>query len=143
MITPEVAMNMNVIDLEGIDLGRVNLSDYKTVKSSAVGTISEDVINAFADLGYTVDGSNVKDMITEYQLDHQVITSKDDAGAGTFGPKTRQSLATEHGKFSDIQDVQLKIIEENKKLLISEHSLWEQKTKLVETRISAIGSPKR
>jgi peptidoglycan hydrolase-like protein with peptidoglycan-binding domain len=143
LVTPENAMNMNPIDLEGIDLGRVDLSQYKSVKSSAVGTISEDVISAFEDLGYSVENGDVKAMIMQYQLDHEIIKNREEDGAWTFGPKTRASLASQHGKFQSIQDVELKIIDENKKLLISEHSLWEARTRIIENRISAIGSPKR
>jgi hypothetical protein len=143
IITPETAMGMNPIDLDGIDKGRVNLSQFKSVKSSAVWTISADVISAFADLGYSVENGDVKAMIIQYQLDHEVIKTRDEDWAWTFGPKTRTSLATQHGKFQSIQDVELKLIDENKKLLLSEHDLWEEKIRIVENRISAIGSPRR
>lgn len=113
------------------------------MKNSAVGTISEDVINAFADLGYNVKNGDVKAMITEYQLDHEIIASTKDPGTGTFGPKTRASLAAEHGVYSNLQDSELKIIEENKKLLLSERELWQEKTLIIEGKVSAIGSPKR
>ncbi len=142
-ITPEVAMTMNPIDLDGIDKWRVNLKDYKTVKNVAVGTISEDVINAFSDLGYTAEAGDIKSMITGYQMDHGIITTKNEIGAGSFGPKTRLSLAKEHGVFQKIQDAELKIIEENKKLLLSERDIWEQKTFIIEWRMSSIGSPKK
>lgn len=101
------------------------------------------MINAFADLGYNVKNGDVKAMIIEYQLDHEVITSPKDPGAGSFGPKTRASLAEAHGKYRTIQDAELRIIEENKKLLLSERALWEQKTEIIEDIITSIGSPKR
>ena len=142
-ITPETARTMNPIDLQGIDLGRVSLSDYPSVKSSAIGTISQDVISAFSDLGYVVEKGDTKSMLIQYQLDHNIIANRDETGAGNFGPKTRASLVNEHSKFQSIHDVELKLIEENKKLLLSEHTLWEERTREVEVKISTIGSPAR
>lgn len=121
----------------------MNLSNFPSVKSSGVGTISADVMSAFADLGYLPIEGNVKDMIIQYQLDHQIISKKTDDGAGNFGPKTRASLAEQHGKYRTIQDIELKIIEENKKVLLSERDLWEQRAQIIEGKVSAIGSPKR
>lgn len=143
IISSEQAREMNTIDLEWIDKWRVNLSEFPSVKSSAVWVISADVISAFADLGYTVSNTDVKSMIIAYQIDHDIIKTATDDGAWNFGPKTRASLAKEHGKLITIQDTELKIIEENKKLLISEHSLWEAKVRIVENRITAIGTPRR
>ena len=101
------------------------------------------MINAFADLGYNAENGDVKAMIIEYQLDHEVIASTKDSGAGTFGPKTRASRAAEHGKYRSLQDSELKIIEENKKVLLSERALWEQKSLIIEGKVGTIGSPKR
>lgn len=69
---------MNSIDLGGIDNGRVDLSQFKKVVSNAIGGISSDVIAAFADLGYTVVGNDVKSMIVSFQLDYGVIQSQND-----------------------------------------------------------------
>lgn len=96
------------------------------------------MISAFTDLGYSLENNDVKAMIIQYQLDHGIIKDKNEDGAGTFGPKTRASLVEQHGKFQTIQDAELKIIEENKKLLLSERDIWEQKTQLIENQISSI-----
>lgn len=134
--------NMNPIDLEGIDNGRVDLSQFKKVVSNAIGGISSDVIAAFADLGYVVENNDVKGMITEFQLDYGVIPSKEDAGAGIYGPKTRVALATAHAKFSNIQDEENAAIEAARKELLDERTAWEARYNQAQNSISAIGSPK-
>jgi 3D (Asp-Asp-Asp) domain-containing protein len=73
IITTEDTSNMNPMDIYGIDNGRVNLSLYPSVRSSANGGVSSDVLSAFADLGYIVENGDVKKMLTSFQLDHAII----------------------------------------------------------------------
>jgi hypothetical protein len=78
IMSKESVQNMNSIDLQGIDVGRVDLGQFKKVTSNAIGGISSDIIAAFADLGYAVTGNDVKSMIINFQLDYGVIQSKND-----------------------------------------------------------------
>lgn len=133
---------MNPIDLEGIDNGRVDISQYKKVVSNAIGGISSDVIAAFADLGYVVSGDDVKNMIITFQLDYGIVASRDEDGAGTYGPKTRAALATAHAKFENIQDEESAAIEVARKQLLDERTSWEERYNKAHNSISAIGSPK-
>ncbi|PIZ71060.1 hypothetical protein COY07_05665 [Candidatus Peregrinibacteria bacterium CG_4_10_14_0_2_um_filter_43_11] len=52
--------------------------------------IQEGFLEAGLSTGYF--GSQTQSALTEYQLKHQIITSKADAGAGRAGPKTREVL---------------------------------------------------
>ncbi len=135
--------SMNTIDLAGIDNGRVNLSDYKSVKSpSAAGGISEDVLSAFSDLGYTVENGNVSAMIRQFQLDHGIITSKDETGSGTYGPKTRAALAVAHNQYNLLHNADLEAVAKARKEMIDAHTEWEQKYNKTEAYITTIGSPR-
>jgi 3D (Asp-Asp-Asp) domain-containing protein len=76
------ASDLNRIDLRDIDTGRVNLADFPTPKKVARNVASSDIssesLAAFADLGYTPDGTSTTAMLREFQLDHGVISSKDE-----------------------------------------------------------------
>ena len=69
------------------------------------------MISAFADLGYNLVGTDTKSMILEFQLEQKIIDSKDDDGAGNYGPKTRAALASLHADFQKKRDIELKAIE--------------------------------
>lgn len=143
IMTSDSIQNMNSIDLDGIDNGRVDLSQFKKVVSNAIGWISSDVIAAFADLGYTVGSNNdVKSMIVAFQLDYGVIASKDDEWAGNYGPKTRAALASAHTKFQTIQDEESAAIEAARKQMLDERTAWEQRYSVAVSYIDMIGSPK-
>lgn len=60
-------------------------------------------------------------MITEFQLEQKVIASKDDEGAGVFGPKTRAMLATLTAR----RNTELMAAEQARNLLLTDHAAWE------------------
>ncbi len=133
---------MNSIDLQGIDVGRVDLGQFKKVTSNAIGGISSDIIAAFADLGYAVTGNDVKSMIINFQLDYGVIQSKNDEWAGNYGPRTRAALAVAHTKFQTIQYEESTAIEAARKQMLDEHTAWEQRYSVAVSYVAMIGSPR-
>lgn len=97
----------------------------------------------FADLGYTTDGRSVTAMITDYQLDHGIISSAKEDGAGTYGPRTRASLTTTHEQYIALRNAELQKIEAERALLISEKNEWENTYNAANQKISSLGSPKK
>lgn len=126
------------LNIEGILNGSVNLAQYpRPGGTTSIGGLSSDVISAFADLGYPVSGSDTKAMITEFQLEQKVIASKDDEGAGVYGPKTRATLATLLAK----RNAELSAAEQARNLLLTDHAAWEKQYKQAETTVTAFGQP--
>ncbi len=130
------------INLAGIDNGSVDLRQYPPVGSVSVGTMSADVISAFADLGYNFTGTDTKSMIIEFQLDQNIINSRDDESAWVYGPKTRSTLAILHTVYTTRRQIELDAIESAKRELLTDHDSWQQKYTKAENTVAAFGQPK-
>lgn len=44
-------------------------------------------------IGYNTQNTSTKEIITQFQLDHGIISHRNEDGAGTYGPKTTSKLA--------------------------------------------------
>ncbi len=143
IITTGDTSNMNPIDIYGIDNGRVNLSLYPSVRSSANGGVSSDVLSAFADLGYIVENGDVKKMLLAFQLDHGIISAKTDDGAGNYGPKTKAALKEAHDKFNAIQSDELKAIEKARQEMLDERTAWETRYKQAQNSVLSLSTIRR
>lgn len=133
---------MNPLDIYGIDNGRVNLALYPSVRSSANGGISSDVLSAFADLGYIVENGDTKKMIIAFQLDHGIIKSTTEDGAGTYGPKTKAELKLAHDQFNTIQKDELKAIEKARQEMLDERKAWDNKYRETQNSVQALSDIK-
>lgn len=132
----------DAINIAGILDGSVNLSQYpKPGGSTSIGWLSSDVISAFRDLGYSLSGNDTKAMITEFQIEHDIINSKSDDGAGNYGPKTRAALAKLHAEFQAKRDKELEEIKAARTLLLTDHDAWEKKYKQAESQVIEFGQP--
>lgn len=127
------------LNIEGILNGSVNLAAYPrpTVANTTIGGLSSDVIAAFADLGYSLSGNDTKAMITEFQLEQKVIASKDEEGAGVYGPRTRAMLAL----LTEKRNAELAAAEQARNLLLTDHDAWEKQYKQAETTVTSFGQP--
>lgn len=99
------------------------------------------MISAFRDLGYSLSGNDTKAMITEFQIEHDIINSKSDDGAGNYGPKTRAALAKLHAEFQAKRDKELEEIKAARTLLLTDHDAWEKKYKQAESQVIEFGQP--
>lgn len=98
----------------------------------------------FDDLGYPKeDGQTEKEMIIEFQLDHGIITSKNDDGAGNYGPKTRTTLENEHAKYVILRNAEIQKIEAEKAALLSEKTAWENSYIVANQMVESIGAPQK
>jgi hypothetical protein len=134
--------NLNQMDLEWIDIGRVNLGDFPTAKAQSQWGISSDIIEAFANLGYIVEWGDVKNMIFTFQKDQWIVVSLDEAGAGNFGPKTKTAFIDAYKKYSVLRSADIEAIEKAKKELLDERASWETRYSQAHTHITQIGFPK-
>jgi hypothetical protein len=127
------------INIEGILNGSVNLAAYPrpAVANTTIGGLSSDVIAAFADLGYSLSGNDTKAMIAEFQLEQKVIASKDEEGAGVYGPRTRAMLAL----LTEKRNAELAAAEQARNLLLTDHDAWEKQYKQAETTVTSFGQP--
>lgn len=82
-------------------------------------------------------------MIIEFQLDHGIIRSHEDDGAGVYGPKTRAALREAHDQYKKLRDEELGRIEREKSLLLSEKTAWENTYRSTVEKITALKSPAR
>lgn len=130
------------VDFYGIDTGRVDLKQFKKAASLALGGISAEVIAAFADLGYNVENGNKEAMILQFQLDHKIVASASEQGAGNYGPKTRAALADAHARYRALQTAELKALDAEKSELYIERAEWEKRYKEAEEKVKNLGSPK-
>ncbi len=87
-------------------------------------------------------GTDTKTMLTEFQLEQKIIGSKDEDGAGTYGPKTRVTLAALHAKYLEKHNTELVAIEKARNLLLTDHDAWEKQYKQAETTVNAFGKPR-
>jgi peptidoglycan DL-endopeptidase LytE len=98
----------------------------------------------FDDLGYPKeDGQTEREMLIEFQLDHHIISSRNDQGAGVYGPKTRATLESEHAKYISIRDTELRRIESEKNALISARDNWQAEYTIASKSVEMISTPKR
>jgi 3D (Asp-Asp-Asp) domain-containing protein len=133
-----------LLNFRDIDTGKINLWNYKkatTTISSAY--LDADTLARFSDLWYTVEGSDVRSMVIEFQKDHSIIKSSTDESAWVYGPKTKSTLTSEYAKYIQLRDAEIAKIESEKALLISARNEWESSYTIANMRVSAIGSPKR
>ncbi len=132
-----------IFDFMDIDTGKIDLSQFPSVWVALSWPLDATVLGKFADLGYTLDGWNVKEMIVSFQIDHNIITSEKDDGAWVYGPRTRASIATEHARYLDLRNAEFQKIEAEKALLISEKTEWENTYKFTSQKILSLQSPKK
>ncbi len=104
--------------------------------------MSADVIASFADLGYNFSGTDTKSMIIEFQLDNGIITSRDDEAAGTYGPKTRATLATLHTAYVIRRQTELDTIERAKASLLADHDSYKTEYSNAQSQVTAFGQPR-
>ncbi len=130
-----------VFDFMDIDTGKIDLSQFPSVWVSPSGTLDSVILGKFADLGYTLDGRSTKELIISFQIDHNIIASEKDDGAGTYGPRTQASLATEHTRYLELRNAEFQKIEAEKALLISEKTDWENAYKVTSQKILSFQSP--
>ena len=133
----------HLLSFADIDTGKIDLSQYEKVTLAPSGTLSSNIIAMFSDLGYSLDARTSKDMIIDFQLDHGIITSASDPGAGNFGPLTQAKLATEHDRYALLKDAELQKIEREKAILISKKSEWEATYTSASQKISFFGGLKK
>ncbi len=81
-------------------------------------------------------------MIVEFQLDNQLISSRDDEAAGTYGPKTRSTLATLHTAYITRRQTELDAIERAKKSLLADHDIYKIQYSDAQSQVSVFGQPK-
>lgn len=77
-------------------------------------------------------------MITTFQLEQKVITSKDEEGAGVYGPKTRATLALLTTK----RNAELYAAEQARNLLLTDNAAWEKQYKQAEKTVISFGQPR-
>lgn len=61
--------------------------------------VSQIALQKLQDIGYNTTGKTFAENILQFQLDHGVISSKNEPGAGNYGPKTTAKLAQLHRDF--------------------------------------------
>jgi hypothetical protein len=132
-----------LLNFRDIDTGKVDINMYGRVLGASSNYLSDEVLNMFRELGYDNDGDDVRAMIMEFQKDHGIIKASTDDGAGVYGPRTQASLAKEYSRYSTLREVELKKIEAEKALLISERNQWAGAYEKATEKIATLGSPKR
>ncbi|MDD2694155.1 MAG: peptidoglycan-binding protein [Candidatus Gracilibacteria bacterium] len=139
----ESSASGNPIDLAGIDSGKVDISQFEKVTATLTTALPAEVQDMFADLGYTTEGRTTKEMILAFQLDHGVISSASDPGAGNYGPLTTAKLQEEYARYASLRDTEMKRIEKERAQMVSENSTWATLITRAETQVNQFGSPKR
>lgn len=76
-------------------------------------------------------------MIIAFQLDHGIISSLSDPGAGNYGPLTTAKLQEEYTRYSSLKDAEMKRIEAERAQLVSENSAWAVLLSRAETQVAA------
>lgn len=82
-------------------------------------------------------------MVLAFQLDHGIVANTSDPGAGNYGPLTKATLVEAHGRYDTIRNAELKAIEEQKALLISERNNWEKAYTIAKNQVQSFGTPKK
>jgi peptidoglycan hydrolase-like protein with peptidoglycan-binding domain len=104
--------------------------------------MSAEVISAFADLGYNFTGTDTKSMIIEFQIDNNIIPSRDDEAAGIYGPKTRSTLASLHAAYTARRQKELDLIDIAKKALLKDHENYNSEYSDAQSRVISFGQPR-
>jgi 3D (Asp-Asp-Asp) domain-containing protein/lysozyme family protein len=131
------------IDLAGIDNGSIDLDQFSpTTSPGSIGGLSADVVSAFADLGYHIIGSDVASMLIQFQLDQHIISSKDETGAGNYGPRTKAALLTLYTTYETERNLELQAIETAKQKLLTEHDTWQAQYTKAQEQVQAWGQPR-
>lgn len=136
-------LNLNYIDLEWISNGRVNLANFPTTKAQSQGWISAEIIEAFAELGYIVEGWNLKDMIYRFQVDQWIVASMSEEGAGNFWPKTKAAFSEEYKKYTNLKRIDIEAIEQARKELLDERTAWDVRYQKAQNSVQALSTIKR
>lgn len=87
--------------------------------------------------------NDVKSMILEFQLDHKVISSASDDGAGNYGPKTKAALKAAHDTYSALRTEELDAIEKARKELLDERTAWETRYNKAQNSVQAFQTIKK
>ena len=128
-------ISFSKIDSEWGNQGKIN--------PNTSGILSSEILNMFADLGYTSENGNIQSMILDFQLDHKVIASEKDTGAGNYGPITKAKLLEEYSRYQALREAEMKRIEAQKNLLISQNIEWTSNYKVTTATVLSFGSPKK
>ena len=96
------------------------------------------MLSAFADLGYIVQNNDVPAMVLQFQLDHDVVSSSSDVGAGNYGPKTKAALKAAHDMYNSLRTDELDAIEKARQELLDERTAWEVRYKKASNSVSAL-----
>lgn len=66
--------------------------------TSKAPSVTDIVIARLKKLGYNTN-KNFKELVTDFQIDYNIIPSRNDEAAGSYGPKTRAKLAEVYADF--------------------------------------------
>lgn len=125
------------IDLAKFDRGEIDFSKLPSVRSSK-SMVTEEL----TDLGYDEYGPSLEDMIFAFQKDYQIVSSRSEAGAGTYGPKTQAKLAEVYTTYQNIRTKEAALIEASRNELLSAREAWKVEQKSAQTYIDTFGTPK-
>lgn len=76
-------------------------------------------------------------------MDHGIISSVSDPGAGNYGPMTTMTLSEEHKRFTALKDTELQRIERERAELLSQHATWGSLITRAESEVIRFGNPVR
>jgi hypothetical protein len=80
--TITIDTSKSLLNFRDIDTGKIDLKNYgKIATSSSSSYLSTEVLAQFADLGYSVDGTDTRSMVIEFQKDHDIIKTSTDESA--------------------------------------------------------------
>lgn len=132
-----------MMDISAVGNGNIDLSRFAVSSWSAQWWLSSQVIDMFADIGYTPKDNRVRDMVVQFQLDHQVIPTATSPWAGIYGPKTTAALAKAHKKYTALKDHELKAIKKARTKLSSLDNgvNWQKKHTLAKATVVSFGDP--
>lgn len=82
-------------------------------------------------------------MIIAFQIDHGIISSTSDPGAGNYGPMTTMRLSEEHKRFTALKDTEIQRIERERAELLSQHTEWGTLITRAESEVTTFGNPAR
>jgi hypothetical protein len=89
-----------------------------------------------------VYGPKLEDMIFAFQKDYGIVSSRSDAGAGNYGPKTTAKMEEVYTKYLSLRAEEQALIEKSKAELLSARDTWKVEQDKAEKYISSFGSPK-
>ena len=77
-------------------------------------------------------------MVLQFQLDHGVVASSSDVGAGNYGPKTKAALKVAHDTYNSLRTNELDAIERARQELLDERTAWEVRYKKASNSVAAL-----